>query len=192
MSMHIYSSVSGTVSSVEQILYNAGENDTVVVISPDGTQTPDPDIRPPEVHDLDSFVGALEHSGIVGLGGAGFPTDVKVRPKNLSEIDTLLINGAECEPYLTTDNREFLECATQCSPGFMPVLIFWGFPVPRSCIEDNKPEAIRLMRRLCRNDSRISIWCWNPAIPKGRRMYSSKTPPGARCPGAHGTPVLGS
>lgn len=73
MSMHIYSSVSGTVSSVEQILYNAGENDTVVVISPDGTQTPDPDIRPPEVHDLDSFVGALEHSGIVSLGGAGFP-----------------------------------------------------------------------------------------------------------------------
>lgn len=73
MSMHIYSSVSGTVSSVEQILYNAGENDTVVVISPDGAQTPDPDIRPPEVHDLDSFVGALEHSGIVSLGAQASP-----------------------------------------------------------------------------------------------------------------------
>lgn len=192
MSMHIYSSVSGTVSSVEQILYNAGENDTVVVISPDGAQTPDPDIRPPEVHDLDSFVGALEHSGIVSLGGAGFPTDVKVRPKNLSEIDTLLINGAECEPYLTTDNREFLECSDTVLSGIHACLDFLGIPGAKICIEDNKAEAIRLMRRLCRNDSRISIWCWNPAIPKGRRMYSSKTPPGARCPGAHGTPVLGS
>ena len=79
MSMHIYSSVSGTVSSVEQILYNAGASDTVVVIQPDGNQTPDPEIRPPEVHDLASFVSALEHSGIVGLGGAGFPTDIKVQ-----------------------------------------------------------------------------------------------------------------
>lgn len=57
MSMHIYSSVSGTVTSVEQILYNAGENDTVVVISPDGAQTPDPDIQPPEVHNLEALWG---------------------------------------------------------------------------------------------------------------------------------------
>lgn len=116
---------------------------------------------------------------------------MKVRPKNLSEIDTLLINGTECEPYLTTDNREFWSAATQCSR-VHACLEFSGDSGAKICIEDNKPEAIRLMRRLCRNDSRISIWCWNPAIPKGRRMYSSKTPPGARCPGAHGTPVLGS
>ena len=190
MSMHIYSSVSGTVTSVEQILYNAGENDTVVVISPDGAQTPDPDLRPPEVHDLDSFVGALEHSGIVGLGGAGFPTDVKVRPKNLSEIDTLLINGAECEPYLTTDNREFLECGDTVLSGIHACLDFLGIPGAKICIEDNKPEAIRLMRRLCRNDNRISICVLESRYPQGAQNVLIKNATGRTVPrGARHTSV---
>ena len=76
-----------------------------MVITPDGQQTVDPSIAPPQVTDMKSFADAVRASGLVGLGGAGFPTAVKLSPKNLDEIDTLVINGAECEPYITSDNR---------------------------------------------------------------------------------------
>jgi Na+-translocating ferredoxin:NAD+ oxidoreductase subunit C len=190
MSMHIYSSVSGTVSSVEQILYNAGANDTVVVIQPDGNQTPDPSIQPPEVHDLESFVSALEHSGIVGLGGAGFPTDIKVQPKNLSEIDTLLINGAECEPYLTTDNREFLECSDSVISGIQACLNFLGISNAKICIEDNKPEAIRLMKQWCQQDRRLSVCVLESRYPQGAQNVLIKNATGRTVPrGARHTSV---
>ena len=114
----------------------------------------------------------------MGLGGAGFPTDVKVRPKNLSEIDTLLINGAECEPYLTTDNREFLECSDTVLSGIHACLDFLGIPGAKICIEDNKPEAIRLMRRLCRNDSRISICVLESRYPQGAQNVLIKNATG--------------
>ena len=190
MSMHIYSSVSGTVSSVEQILYNAGANDTVVVIQPDGNQTPDPSIQPPEVHDLGSFVSALEHSGIVGLGGAGFPTDIKVQPKNLSEIDTLLINGAECEPYLTTDNREFLECSDSVIFGIQACLNFLGISNAKICIEDNKPEAIRLMKQWYQQDHRLSVCVLESRYPQGAQNVLIKNATGRTVPrGARHTSV---
>lgn len=190
MSMNIYSSVSGKVTTVEQILYNAGDSDTVVVIAPDGLQTRDPEIQPPEVYDLESFVEALEHSGIVGLGGAGFPTDVKVRPKNLSEIDTLLINGAECEPYLTTDNREFLECSDTVISGVDACLNYLGIPRAKICIEDNKPEAIRLMQRLCQHDERISVCVLESRYPQGAQNVLIKNATGRTVPrGARHTSV---
>lgn len=178
MSMHVYSSVSGTVTSVESILYNAGDEETVVVIKPDGLQTPDPSIAPPEVHDFASFVGALEHSGIVGLGGAGFPTDIKIQPKNLKDIDTLLINGAECEPYLTTDNREFLECSDTVISGILACLEYLGVPKAMICIEDNKPEAINLMRRLTQHEERISVKVLESRYPQGAQNVLIKNATG--------------
>lgn len=190
MSMHIYSSVSGKVTSVEQILYHAGDSETVVVIQPDGSQTPDPSICPPEVHDFQSFVGALEHSGIVGLGGAGFPTDIKVQPKNLDEIDTLLINGAECEPYLTTDNRELIECSDTVISGINACLTFLGIPKAKLCIEDNKPEAIRLMKHLCQHDSRISVCVLESRYPQGAQNVLIRNATGRTVPrGARHTSV---
>ena len=186
MSMHIFSSVSGTVTSLEPILYKAGKGETVVVIQPDGKQTLDPSIRPPEVHDLASFVDALSLSGIVGLGGAGFPTDVKVVPKNLSEIDTLLINGAECEPYLTTDNREFLEHPDTILAGIDACLTWLGIPKALICIEDNKPSAIDLMQRKTAEDPRISVRVLESRYPQGaqnvliRNATGRVVPRGAR------------
>ena len=190
--MHIYSSVSGTVIAVEPILYNFGKAETVVVIETDGAQTPDPAICPPEVTDLASFIAALEQSGIVGLGGAGFPTDVKVMPKNLAEIDTLLINGAECEPYLTTDNREFLEHPDTILDGIHACLKWLGIPKCLICIEDNKPAAIDLMQRKTA-EIRVSVSaCWNPVTPRAPRISSFTMPPAAPSPGAHGIPAWGS
>ena len=167
VSMHVYSSVSGTVTAVEPILYNFGKAETVVVIETDGAQTPEPAICPPEVTDLASFIAALENSGIVGLGGAGFPTDVKVMPKNLAEIDTLLINGAECEPYLTTDNREFLEHPDTILDGIHACLKWLGIPKCLICIEDNKPAAIDLMQRKTAEDPAIGVCVLESRYPQG-------------------------
>ena len=167
MSMHIFSSVSGTVSSVGPILYNTGKGDTVVVVDSDGLQEPDPSICPPEVHDRESFINAVSMSGIVGLGGAGFPTDFNFQPTTLSEIDTLLINGAECEPYLTTDNREFLEHPDSILNGIRACLDYLGIPRALICIEDNKPAAIDLMTRKTAEDERISVCVLESRYPQG-------------------------
>ena len=98
VSSDIHSGVSGTVDSIVTITAPNGAAQTAVVIIPDGEQKVDPAVAPPVVTDLKSFQDAIRASGLVGLGGAGFPTAVKLAPKNLDEIDTLVINGAECEP----------------------------------------------------------------------------------------------
>ena len=178
VSMHIFSSVSGKVISIEHVRYKTGRDDTVVIIETDGLQTPDPSIAPPDVTDFDSFIAAMEVSGIVGLGGAGFPTDIKITPKNLSEIDTLLINGAECEPYLTTDNREFLECPDDIIYGIDACLKYLGIPKALICIEDNKPEAIDLMTRKNQKDDRISVKVLESSYPQGAQNILIKNATG--------------
>jgi electron transport complex protein RnfC len=82
----------------------------------------------------------------VGLGGAGFPTAVKLAPKNLDEIDTLVINGAECEPYITSDNRCFLEDTQYIMDGIQAVMKYLEIPKCIIGIEGNKPEAIAKMK----------------------------------------------
>ena len=109
VSSDIHSGVSGIVDGITTITAPNGAVQTAVVIIPDGEQKVDPSIAPPQVTDLKSFQDAVRASGLVGLGGAGFPAAVKLSPKNLDEIDTLIINGAECEPYITSDNRCLLE-----------------------------------------------------------------------------------
>ena len=117
----IHSGVSGTVEAVETVHMPNGRSVPAVVIRADGEQTPDPACVPPEVTDHASLIAAVQACGLVGLGGAGFPTAVKLSPKDLSAIDTLVINGAECEPYITSDNREFLECSESVMRGIAAV-----------------------------------------------------------------------
>lgn len=117
----IHSGVSGTVEAVETVHMPNGRSVPAVVIRADGEQTPDPASVPPEVTDHASLIAAVQACGLVGLGGAGFPTAVKLSPKDLSAIDTLVINGAECEPYITSDNREFLECSESVMRGIAAV-----------------------------------------------------------------------
>ena len=109
VSADIHSGVSGTVDGIVTITAPNGAPQTCVVIIPDGEQKVDPAGKAPEVTDLKSFQDAVRASGLVGLGGAGFPAAVKLAPKNMDEIDTLVINAAECEPYITSDNRCMLE-----------------------------------------------------------------------------------
>ena len=167
MGMPIFSSVSGIVEKVQKLLHKTGKEDELVYIIPDGLQTPDPAIKPPVVTDYESFIDALSMSGIVGLGGAGFPTDKKIQPKNLAEIDTLLINGAECEPYLTTDNREMVECSDSILYGIHACLQFLGIPQAKICIEDNKPEAISILKEKTADDPKVSICVLESRYPQG-------------------------
>ena len=146
VSSDIHSGVSGTVSEITTITAPNGATQTAVVIVPDGEQKVDPSIAPPQVTDLKSFQDAVRASGLVGLGGAGFPTAVKLAPKNLDEIDTLLINGAECEPYITSDNRCFLEDTHHVLGGIKAVMKYLNIPKCIIGIEGNKPEAIAKMK----------------------------------------------
>ena len=146
VSADIHSGVSGTVSEITTITGSNGSIQTAVVIVPDGEQKVDPSIAPPQVTDLKSFQDAVRASGLVGLGGAGFPTAVKLAPKNLDEIDTLLINGAECEPYITSDNRCFIEDTHFILSGIKAVMKYLNIPKCIIGIEANKPEAIAKMK----------------------------------------------
>lgn len=142
VSMDIHSGVSGVVEAITTITAPNGAKQTAVVIVPDGKQTLSPDVKPPVVTDLASFQQAIRDSGLVGLGGAGFPAAVKLAPKNLDEIDTLVINGAECEPYITSDNRCMQEDTEDILDGIRAVMQYLDIPRCVIGIEGNKPEEI--------------------------------------------------
>jgi len=145
VSADVHAGVSGTVQEITAITGANGSSQQAVVIIPDGKQTVDPVITPPEISDRKSFVDAVRASGLVGLGGAGFPAAVKLSPKNLDEIDMLVINGAECEPYITSDNRCFIEDTQHIFNGIKLVMKYLEIHQCIIGIEDNKPEAIEKM-----------------------------------------------
>ena len=146
VSSDIHSGVSGVVEGITTITAPNGAVQTAVVIVPDGEQKVDPAVAPPQVTDLKSFQDAVRASGLVGLGGAGFPAAVKLAPKNLDEIDTLIINGAECEPYITSDNRCFIEDTHHVLNGIKQVMKYLNIAKCVIGIEGNKPEAIAKMK----------------------------------------------
>ena len=109
VSAPIHSSVSGTVKEISSIRSITGGEDQVIIIETDGRQDLWQRIKPPVINDQKDFVKAIRSSGLVGLGGASFPTHIKFNPKNLDQVDTLIVNGAECEPFITSDHRLMLE-----------------------------------------------------------------------------------
>ncbi|WP_367925179.1 electron transport complex subunit RsxC [uncultured Ruthenibacterium sp.] len=167
VSADIHSGVSGTVEAVDSVHMPNGAVVPAVVIKPDGNQTPDPACKPPVVTDAASLVAAARACGLVGLGGAGFPTAVKLSPKNLDEIDTLVINGAECEPYITADNREFLECSDTVLRGVAAVKEHLGIQKVIFGIERNKPAAIDLMFSLTKGDPSYQVLPLDSRYPQG-------------------------
>ncbi len=167
VSADIHSGVSGTVESIGTLHMSNGRNVQTVVIKADGNQTPDPACVPPEVKDQQSLIAAAQACGLVGLGGAGFPTAVKFSPKDLSAVDTLIINGAECEPYITADNREFLEHSETVMRGIAAVKENLGLKRVIIAIERNKPEAIDLMFSLVKNDPDYTVKPLDSRYPQG-------------------------
>ena len=157
VSANIHSSVSGTVADVTDILLPGGKHAEAVVIDSDGAFTPDPAIAPPAVTDAASLASAIAGSGLVGLGGAGFPTHVKLSPPEGTVLDTLLLNGAECEPYITSDDRLMVEETDDILAGAKAVAGFLGLSRIVIAVERNKPEAIRLLTEKAGTDAEICI-----------------------------------
>ncbi|MBR3226033.1 MAG: electron transport complex subunit RsxC [Atopobiaceae bacterium] len=189
MTCDIFSPVSGTVKQVRTIHYSNGWSSEAVIIEPDGEQTMDASLHRPEVNDYASLVEAVRHSGIVGLGGAGFPTWLKM-DTDLSHIDTWLVNGAECEPYLSSDYREMIERPDTLLEGIKACLDLSGVPRSLICIEDNKPKAIELLRSLAADDGRIDVFVLPARYPQGASRVILRNVTGRSVPrGGHLTDV---
>ena len=189
MTADIFSPVSGTVKEIRAIHYSDGRSDQAVVIVPDGEQTVDEAIRPPQVTDYPSLVEAVRHSGIVGLGGAGFPTWLKM-DTDLSNIDCWLVNGAECEPYLCSDYREMVEHPDTIISGIATCLDLSGVGKSLICIEDNKPRAIETLRQAAAGDDRIDVFVLPARYPQGASRVILRNVTGRSVPrGGHLTDV---
>lgn len=142
VSAPIHSSVSGTVKEITTIRSVAGGQDQAIVIETDGKQEVWEGVKPPVVNDMNDFIAAVKASGLVGLGGASFPTHIKLNPKNLDEVDTLIVNAAECEPFITSDHRLMLENAPYIIEGILAVMKYLTISKAYIGVEENKPDAI--------------------------------------------------
>ena len=164
-SVPVHSGVSGTISDIIDYQTPMGAVCKAVKIQTDGNQTISPDVKPPVITDKDSFIKAVRESGSCGLGGAGFPTHIKLNPK--TPIDTLIINAAECEPYITADYREMLECPSDIIGGINLVKSILGIKQAKMAIEANKPEAIKNFTEMAANDDTIDIVTLPSVYPQG-------------------------
>lgn len=167
ISAHVHSSVSGKVFAVDEIMMTNGRKTQTVIIDTDGLQTVSENVKAPVVTDHASFVQAIKDSGLVGLGGAGFPTGVKLDPQNLDEVDTLIINAAECEPYITADYREMMECGEDVVEGAKLVKEYLGLSKVIIGIEANKPQAIAKMTELTKGLEGFTVATLPSVYPQG-------------------------
>lgn len=177
VSAPVHSSVSGTVLGLTDYLMPSGKVCKTVLIQPDGKQTVSPDVAPPDFKEKKGFIKAVRESGACGLGGAGFPTHVKLDfdPKK-TPIDTLVVNAAECEPYITSDYRELMEYLDDVYQGIRMLLYVLDIPRAKLCIESNKPAAIQRLRGLIVPGSNIELVELPSAYPQGAEkmiVYSS-------------------
>lgn len=148
VSAPVHSSVSGTVEKIEKIRSATGGHDTLIAIKPDKKQTLWEGVSVPQVSTYEEFVAEIRKSGLVGLGGAAFPTHVKFKPKNLEQLTTLIINGAECEPFITSDYRTMLEDTDDVLDGIALTAKYLMIKDVIIAIESNKPKAIALFKKL--------------------------------------------
>lgn len=169
ISANIHSSVSGTVVKIEPRAVATGGMVNSIIIKNDNLYEQAPVINDKALEDMtdDEIRAVIEEAGIVGMGGAGFPTNVKLTPKNPERIDTIIVNGAECEPYLTSDYRRMLEYTDELVKGLKVVLRL--FPGARGVfgVEDNKPEAIKALREAAAGEDNISVAVLKTKYPQG-------------------------
>ena len=156
ISSDIYSSVSGKVVRLADYPMYSGVNSTSVVIESDGEMTPDESITPPVVNDKKSLVEAIKASGIVGLGGAGFPTHVKL-DVDPERIDYLIINGAECEPYITSDSMTMLTRTDDMTYALEALGHYLGIKNVIIGIENDNKKAIASMKAMAASINGLSV-----------------------------------
>ena len=191
----VVSSVSGKVKKIEPRATAGGAKSISIVIENDGQYTAieglgeDRDatkLSKQEIRDI------VREAGIVGLGGAGFPTNVKLTPKDESKIDYIIVNGAECEPYLTCDYRMMIEEPERLIGGLKVMLQLFENAKAVIGVENNKPKAIEKLRALVKDEPKISVEALRTKYPQGgersliyavtgREINSSMLPADAGC-----------
>lgn len=139
----IHSGISGKVTGMPTLMLPGGRAVQAVEITSDGQQRIHESVKPPQVNSRDDFLKAVRASGLVGIGGAGFPTHIKLAPADVDAIDTLIINAAECEPFITSDYRECMENPQDILDGIRATVEFLPVRQVVIAIERNKPDAIQ-------------------------------------------------
>ncbi len=165
ISSSVYSSVSGTVKSVADALLSNGKTAPAITIESDGEMTPDESIAVPQINSKEDFIEAVKKSGIVGLGGAGFPVYVKFATDK--KVDTLVINGAECEPYITSDSVTMVDRADDILLAIETADKYFNFDKIIIGIEKNKASAIAKMKELSAKNSKIQVKVLPAIYPQG-------------------------
>ena len=163
----IHASVSGKVVRIDDFVSSMGMVSKAVVIEADKKQELLMEGGPVTVNGYDEFLSEVRKSGLVGLGGAGFPTHVKLRPKNLDQVDTLVINCAECEPYITSDHHIAMEELDFLISGISLIKKYLELSKVVIGVEDNKPDLIQMLRDTCRYDDSITVSELRSKYPQG-------------------------
>lgn len=194
VSAPVFSSISGIVKKIEPHLTVTGAMVESIFVENDGLyeRVPVPEKRALKDLSGEEILARVREAGVVGMGGAGFPTHVKLAPKDPDKIDYVLVNGAECEPYLTSDYRRMMDEPEQVIEGLRVILKL--FPGVRGyiCVEDNKMDCVERLRNLLLNDPRIGVKVMKTKYPQGaermmiaaatgREINSSQLPADAGC-----------
>ena len=159
VSAPVYSSVSGTVKAIEPRRTAVGDMVDSIIIENDGNYT---EMEYEEIEDVSSLskeeiIDKIREAGIVGMGGAGFPTHVKLSPKEPEKIEYIIANCAECEPYLTSDYRRMVEQPEKLVEGMRIILQLFPHAKGVFGVEDNKPDCIQKLRELTAGEDRMTV-----------------------------------
>ena len=163
-----HASVSGTVKGIEKRLNATGAMVDAVIVDND-QQYQETEFQEARLEDLtkEEILNRIKEGGVVGMGGAGFPTHVKLAPKDPSKIEYILVNGAECEPYITSDYRRMIEEPEKVVKGLQVILTLFDSAKGYICIEDNKPDCIAKMKELVKDIDRIEVKEMMTKYPQG-------------------------
>lgn len=168
VSVPLHASVSGTVKGIEKRLNATGSMVDCIVIEND-QQYQETEFQEARLEELtkEEILNRIKEGGVVGMGGAGFPTHVKLAPKDPSKIEYILVNGAECEPYITSDYRRMIEEPEKVVKGLQVILTLFDSAKGYICIEDNKPDCIAKMKELVKDIDRIEVKEMMTKYPQG-------------------------
>lgn len=167
VSAPIHSSVSGTVVKIDKIMSSLGSVDKTIIIETDKRQEVWEGIAKPHIQSRGDFIAAVRASGLVGLGGAAFPTHIKYNPKNIQDVDTLVVNGAECEPYITSDYRTMIEDTENIVYGIRIIMKYLDLKKCFIGIEKNKPLAIKKLKYATKNMEGVEVVVLPSTYPQG-------------------------
>lgn len=169
VSAPIYASVSGTVKAIEPHMNPTGATVNSIVVENDGEyeEVEYPAVKPLDEMSKEEILNAIGEAGVVGMGGAGFPTKVKLSPKEPEKIEYVIANCAECEPYITADYRRMLENPEKLVGGMKVVLKLFDNAKGIFGVEDNKPDCIAKLKELTKDEPRMEVLALKTKYPQG-------------------------